>query len=503
MDRNEERPGPRGIRGLVRRIRILDDEVFLALAGSHQPVLDAVMPRLTRAADHSVLWLGTAAFLTVGGDRRSVHGAWRGVAAIGVASLLANQVGKREFGRTRPVIDHVPRRRRPARIPESTSFPSGHAASAAAFATAVSLARPRLAPALVPLALAVGFSRVYTGVHHPSDVVAGLALGAGVSTVGAVVRPLAATRPRRTVSRTPVDLPGRLYGDDVVVVVNPVAGGGTAEAAARALVARLPRVRLVVPAPGESVADALRAVAPTGVVAVCGGDGTANAAAAVALELERPLLVVPGGTFNHFASDLGIGSVADAAEALRSGSAARIDMGTIETDTGAEWVFLNTASIGAYPDFVRIRQRLANRLGGPVAAAIASVLVWRGSRPVAATVGGRSLRLAALFVGNGRYSPGRDLPQWRHRLDDGLLDVRYLDADSWSDLLASVTRLLTGRIGASQRYVAALTDGVEVSVHAGPERLTCDGEVRPPAAHLRFRVRPDALTVYACPGRRT
>ena len=59
----------RGHLSVLRRVRILDDEVFLSLAGSHLPVLDAVMPRLTRAADHSVLWFAVAAGITVNGDR--------------------------------------------------------------------------------------------------------------------------------------------------------------------------------------------------------------------------------------------------------------------------------------------------------------------------------------------------------------------------------------------------------------------------------------------------
>ena len=66
-------------------------------------------------------------------------------------------------------------RRRP--MPTSSSFPSGHSASAVAFAAGVSLAMPTTAPVVIPLAAAVAVSRTYVGVHYPSDVLAGSAVG--------------------------------------------------------------------------------------------------------------------------------------------------------------------------------------------------------------------------------------------------------------------------------------------------------------------------------------
>lgn len=175
-------------RDSVRALAAWDDRVFRRIAARHSPYLDRVLPPLSRAADHSVLWMGLSAGLWVTG-LRGRQAAQRGLTAIAVASTLTNQVGKRLFGRTRPPLLEVPVARRLARAPTSASLPSGHAASAAAYAAAVSAVQPRLAVPVVALAAAVGYSRVYIGVHYPSDVLAGAAVGAAVGVVGGCMAP--------------------------------------------------------------------------------------------------------------------------------------------------------------------------------------------------------------------------------------------------------------------------------------------------------------------------
>ena len=165
---------------MVGRLDRLDRELFGRVARGRTP-LDPVLRPLSRAADHSVLWLVVAGGLQAGRGRSLQRAGRRGVAAIAVASFLANQVGKRAFGRRRPVLDGVPAARVARRLPTSSSFPSGHAASAAAFAVAASLEVPVLAVPLGVTAAAVAYSRVHTGVHYPSDVLAGSALGTAVA----------------------------------------------------------------------------------------------------------------------------------------------------------------------------------------------------------------------------------------------------------------------------------------------------------------------------------
>jgi len=131
--------------------------------------------------------------------------AWRGLAA---ASAATNILGKSLTARDRP-HDKVPGARQLNRAPGTTSFPSGHAASAAAFATGVAPEKPNLAAPVIIAAAAVGASWVVTGVHYPSDVLAGFTIGAaaGALTLRWWPRrppvPAAAIRPPRGHLRCP------------------------------------------------------------------------------------------------------------------------------------------------------------------------------------------------------------------------------------------------------------------------------------------------------------
>lgn len=144
--------------------------------------LDIAMARLTRAADYSRLSLAAAAGMAACGGERGRRAAAQGLAAVAVTAAVVNLVLKPLTRRRRPPAPQVPvgeQARVP--IPRSHSFPSGHTAAAFAFATSAGRGLPPLAPALAALAAAVGYSRVHTGVHHASDVVAGAACGVALA----------------------------------------------------------------------------------------------------------------------------------------------------------------------------------------------------------------------------------------------------------------------------------------------------------------------------------
>ncbi|RBY83860.1 phosphoesterase [Geodermatophilus sp. TF02-6] len=491
-------------RQLLRALRRWDRAVYRRTAAVGTPAFDVVLPAVSRAADRSLLWLGISGAL-VASRRRSAHrAARRGLAALAVTSALANSWAKQALPRRRPPRIGIPVGRRTGRRPSSGSFPSGHAASAAAFAGAVGLAKPALAAPLVGLAGAVAYSRVYTGANHPSDVLAGTALGVTVAAATLRLAPMRTPSPVRAVEPRSDPQPPRPHGEGVVAVVNPASGGGRGAQLAEDVRRLLPRAEVVTLQPGDDLVQVLRRAADRAeVLAVGGGDGSVNAAAGVAIEAGLPLLVLPGGTFNHFAADLGVAGAADAAEAVTSGSAIRADVGTItDADTGAERLFLNTASLGAYPHFVAARERWESRLGKRLAAALAIVTVLRSERPLPAVVNGREHLMAMLFIGNGRYQPHGFAPGWRPRLDDGLLDVRLVDTGRRFAAVRLLLSLAAGRLGRSHLYAEAGSAGLAISLPDGPTTLAWDGEIGPGSADLRFGITRWALTVYR-PGVRT
>jgi membrane-associated phospholipid phosphatase len=166
----------------LRELGAVDRAVYEAVADTATPELDGPVRQLSKAASYSRLWLGIAAVIAVLGGRRGRRAALEGVLAIGVTSATVNLGMKPLAQRRRPDragagtfrARHVP-------MPESASFPSGHAASAFAFAYAVGRHLPGLAVPIRLLAGGVAYSRVHTGVHYPGDVVIGSIVGAGTA----------------------------------------------------------------------------------------------------------------------------------------------------------------------------------------------------------------------------------------------------------------------------------------------------------------------------------
>jgi len=164
----------------LRELGAVDRAVYSAVAATPTRSLDEPLRRLSNAANNSGLWLAIAAGLGVAGGAAGRRAAARGTVAIGVTSALVNLAVKSAWSRRRPDRAGlgVPVQRN-VRMPASTSFPSGHAASGFAFAAAIGRDQPWLGLVLRFLAAAVGYSRVHSGVHYPGDVVAGALIGEG------------------------------------------------------------------------------------------------------------------------------------------------------------------------------------------------------------------------------------------------------------------------------------------------------------------------------------
>jgi len=164
----------------LRELGAVDRAIYAAVAATPTPSLDEPLRRLSNAANNSGLWLTIAAGLGVAGGGAGRRAAVRGTVAIGVTSALVNLAVKSAWSRRRPdrAGAGVPAQRN-VRMPTSTSFPSGHAASGFAFAAAIGRDQPWLGLALRFVAATVAYSRVHTGVHYPGDAVVGALIGEG------------------------------------------------------------------------------------------------------------------------------------------------------------------------------------------------------------------------------------------------------------------------------------------------------------------------------------
>ncbi len=224
---------------------------------------------------------------------------------------------------------------------------------------------------------------------------------------------------------------------------------------------------------GDEIRKALDEAVSSGALAlgVTGGDGTINVAAQVALEAEKALVVVPAGTFNHFSGALGIETVDEAIDAIRLGEAVGVDVATIAGE-----VFLNTASFGSYVELVDAREKLEHRFGKWPAVVLALLKVLRSGEPVDVEIDGQRKKVWMAFIGNCRYHPSGFAPSWRERLDDELLDFRYVSGDEPLARTRLVLAVLTGRLGRSRIYQQTCVKRLELRSLQGPLRLARDGE---------------------------
>ncbi|UZX05193.1 phosphatase PAP2 family protein [Arthrobacter sp. CDRTa11] len=464
---------------------------------------DTFFRRLSASANHGKLWMGAAAVMAAfpGKPRRA---ALHGLIAQAVASAVTNIGFKTLLPRARPLPEHLPVFRFVHPQPTSSSMPSGHSASAIAFAVGAGLVRPSLGMALAPVAAGVAYSRVHTGAHWPSDVLFGSAIGAGAALITRKWWPVRPPFPETARSRTSApQLPG---GDGLSIVVNTLGGSFTTETAV-ALQEVFPKAYINTVEAGEKLEEELQSTARfpgTVALGVWGGDGTVGTAAAAAIQHSLPLLVLPGGTLNHFARDAGTGSLKAALAAAGSGEAALADVGIVSVERGlpenpetAELVMLNTASIGLYPNLVRRREQLQPALGKPLAGVVAMFRTFAAGTPTTLKVDGVRRKLWIAYIGRGRYYPRDHAPLVRPVLDDGVLDVRMITADELFARLRLLWSVLTGTVATSR--ITHLSEATSLRIESGgsPMVLAVDGEALAGVRRADFRVERHALTYYS------
>ncbi|MFE0171014.1 diacylglycerol/lipid kinase family protein [Streptomyces sp. NPDC059002] len=420
--------------------------------------------------------------LRVRGARRA---ALRGAGALVLAAGAARAVGSAVRG-LRP----------------GAGVPPVDGAAWAAFATGAALESPPLGAVLAPAAGGLLVCRVRSGRTAPGDALAAAVGGIGLAAVTCRWWPLRRDEPADT-ARPNVPVPTLRAGKGLIAVVNCDAGGDApADAELRDL---LPEAELRLCDSDDDLRAVLRraagdALAGGGALGTVGGDGTVNTAAVIAADVGVPLAVFPGGTLNHFAADLGLRTLQDTAAAVEAGHGGAIDLGRVTADgtSGRTPVtyFLNTFSIGVYPELVRAREAREARLGKWPALGVGLVRVLTGATPTEVTVDGRRRRLWLLFAGNSRYDPPGFAPTYRRSLDDGLLDIRTVDGGHPFARTRLVAAFLTGTLATSRVYEARTAARVRIEGMGAGEDYSRDGEVSPGDGTLVVDKRPCAVTVY-------
>lgn len=155
-----------------------DDAMLRGVARKPHGRADPVLRLASRATDYSALWLGVAGLLALTRGRGGRRAAVRGWCAIAINSLVLSHPAKAIIERDRPGDDLVADERRPDAVTTTHAFPSGHTGSAVAFAVGASAELPGLALPLGVAAALIAYARLYVGLHHPSDLVAGALFGA-------------------------------------------------------------------------------------------------------------------------------------------------------------------------------------------------------------------------------------------------------------------------------------------------------------------------------------
>lgn len=291
-----------------------------------------------------------------------------------------------------------------------------------------------------------------------------------------------------------------------LVVLNSGSGTGSATDERAAIEAQFAAadigVRFVTLEPGLDLPDAVDRHRADGVtlVVAAGGDGTVNAVANAIIGRDVHLGVLPLGTLNHFARDLGI--PLDTAEALAviiAGHTSRVDAAQVNGRT-----FLNNSSVGLYPRIVRLRERYKARgIEKWAVAAWATLKVTRKGRPlrVQLTADERQVTRTTplVFIGNNEYRMAGFEAATRESVQQGTLALYVVKVHGRWQLLRLVWRILARTAQASGELAMVRTLSATIDVPDDPHvtrlEVATDGEVALMDLPLEYRILPGALAV--------
>jgi len=290
--------------------------------------------------------------------------------------------------------------------------------------------------------------------------------------------------------------------DSIVVFLNAASGAAGKQAIAEELADEFAKfgatVEVVLVKPGCDLCEEVRRAVKEGarVAVAAGGDGTVNAVASVVAGTETALGVLPLGTLNHFAKDLGIPlDLGQAVEAIVRGVLRRVDVGEVNGR-----MFVNNSSVGVYPTIVRKReaqQRLGKSKWSAFAHAMLSVVGRYPLFRVGLLIDGKAItrKTSLVFVGNNEYElHGLQIGK-RTRLDAGMLAVYLPHGVGRWKLVWFALRALFGRLREAKDFDTFQVAELSIVVKRTKISVATDGEVNVLELPLEYRIRPGGLAV--------
>jgi diacylglycerol kinase family enzyme len=293
----------------------------------------------------------------------------------------------------------------------------------------------------------------------------------------------------------------------IAVVLNDSSGSGDGAAAAKQLAeifaAAGREARITIAKGGAQLKAAAERAVQDGceILVAGGGDGTINTVGSVVIGKKTPLGVLPLGTLNHFAKDLGIPlELEDAATVVLDGTLCDVDVGEVNGH-----IFLNNSSLGVYPAVVRLRERYqASGLGKWIAALWAGLTILRRHSFMAVRIVADEQaivrRTPFVFVGNNEYRMVGLEAGSRDSLVRGHLAVYVLNAERRIGLLRLAWQVLRKGADDVKELDLLTVDGATIETRRSRLQVALDGEVVPLQSPLEYRIRPGALRVLVPAG---
>jgi diacylglycerol kinase family enzyme len=292
----------------------------------------------------------------------------------------------------------------------------------------------------------------------------------------------------------------------IAVVLNAKSGQGTSPEAVERLQeifaqagreARITRAR-----GGQEVAAAMRRAVEGGcqVLVAGGGDGTINCAASAAVGRNIPLGVLPLGTLNHFAKDVGIPlDLEDAAKVVLTGVECKVDVGEVNGR-----IFLNNSSLGVYPAIVRLRDRYRPTLWGKWLAALwAALTIMRRNPFMVARIVVEEQKIVRrtplLLVANNEYRASGIQAGTRESLAKGRLALYVVNAERRPGLLRLAWEVLLKGAEQAKEIDLVLVEDATIETRRRHLQVATDGEVFTLESPLEYRIRPGALRILVPP----